>query len=316
MVAFLKDNRVTLGLMFASAVLLSVIHPPLNLSFLAWVAWVPFVLACRPNISARRLMICAYLGGLCFWFGNIYWLMIVSFPGYIAFSIVQAFYWPLLALSIRFVRQKAWPLLLAAPVIFVGAEAIQGVMFTGFGWYFLAHSQYQHLPLIQICDIFGALGVSVLVAMVNGLTVDWIMCKSQTKYYCVLATITMVFLLAGSCWYGCTRLAQTPKHLTDGPLVGSVQPNVPAYVKEEMDNGQLLLDDLIADSNQCFAAGAAMVCWPETMVLAPLNPDYLAASVPTSDPPRYHKQIAELSNDNGCLGLILLTSGYAEVLML
>ncbi|MHC5085737.1 MAG: hypothetical protein ACYSOV_09075 [Planctomycetota bacterium] len=101
MVAFLKDNRVTLGLMFASAVLLSVIHPPLNLSFLAWVAWVPFVLACRPNISARRLMICAYLGGLCFWFGNIYWLMIVSFPGYIAFSIVQAFYWPLLALSIR-----------------------------------------------------------------------------------------------------------------------------------------------------------------------------------------------------------------------
>jgi hypothetical protein len=80
---------------------------------------------------------------------------------------------------------------------------------------------------------------------------------------------------------------------------------VPAYVKEEMDNGQLLLDDLIADSNQCFAAGAAMVCWPETMVLAPLNPDYLAASVPTSDPPRYHS-----------LGLILLTSGYAEVLML
>ena len=310
MVAFLKDNRVTLGLMFASAVLLSVIHPPLNLSFLAWVAWVPFVLACRPDISTRRLMSCAYLAGLCFWFGNIYWLMIVSFPGYIAFSIVQAFYWPLLALSIRFVRQKAWPLLLAAPVIFVGAEAIQGVMFTGFSWYFLAHSQYQHLPLIQICDIFGALGVSVLIAMVNGLTVDWILCKSRAKYYCVLATITMVFLLAGSCWYGCTRLAQTPKHLTDGPLVGSVQPNVPAYVKEEMDNGQLLLDDLIADSNQCFAAGAAMVCWPETMVLAPLNPDYLAASVPNSEPPRYHKQIAELSNDNG---FVLLGAHTANI---
>ena len=76
-------------------------------------------------------MICAYLGGLCFWFGNIYWLMIVSFPGYIAFSIVQAFYWPLLALSVRFIRQKQWPLFLAAPVIFVGAEVIQSVMFTG-----------------------------------------------------------------------------------------------------------------------------------------------------------------------------------------
>ncbi|MFZ9011134.1 MAG: hypothetical protein ACO20W_04490, partial [Anaerohalosphaeraceae bacterium] len=246
MLAFLKENRITVGLMLTSAVLLTVIHPPLNLSFLAWIAWVPFMLVCRPEISTRRLMSCAYLAGLCFWFGNTYWLTIVTFPGYITFSIVQACYWPLLALSIRFIRQKKWLLFMAAPVVFVGAEAIQGVMFTGFSWYFLAHSQYQHLPLIQICDIFGALGVSVLIAMVNGLTVDWILCKGRAKYHCVWVTVTMVLLLAGSCWYGCIRLAQTPKHLTDGPLVGSVQPNVPAYVKEEMDNGQLLLDDLIA----------------------------------------------------------------------
>jgi apolipoprotein N-acyltransferase len=298
-VAFLKDSHITLLLMFASAMLLSVIHPPLNLSFLAWVAWVPFVLACRPDISVRRLMVCAYLGGLCFWFGNIYWLMIVSFPGYIAFSIVQAFYWPLLALSIRFVRQKNWPLFLAAPVIFIGAEAIQSVMFTGFSWYYLAHSQYQHLPLIQICDIFGTLGVSVLIAMVNGLTVDWIMCKGRATRFCVLGTITMVVLLAGSCWYGCFRIAQTPKHLTDGPLVGSVQPNVPAYVKEEMDSGQEILDEMIADSDRCFEAGAVMVCWPETMVLAPMNPMYRKLSVSTNPGPRYHQQIAEHTKDNG-----------------
>ena len=308
-VAFLKDSHITLLLMFASAVLLSVIHPPLNLSVLAWVAWVPFVLACRPNISVRRLMVCAYLGGLCFWFGNIYWLMIVSFPGYIAFSIVQAFYWPLLALSLRFVRQKNWPLFLAAPVIFIGAEAIQSVMFTGFSWYYLAHSQYQHLPLIQICDIFGTLGVSVLIAMVNGLTVDWIMCKGRATRFCVLGSITMVVLLAGSCWYGCFRLAETPKHLTDGPLVGSVQPNVPAWVKEEMSSGQKILDDLIADSNRCFEAGAAMVCWPETMVLAPMNPKYLAVTS-NPDPPRYHKQIAEHTKDNG---YVLFGAHTAEI---
>jgi apolipoprotein N-acyltransferase len=317
-VAFLKDNRITLLLMFASTVLLTVIHPPLNLSFLAWIAWVPFMLACRPSISVRRLIICAYLGGLCFWFGNMYWLVIVSFPGYIAFSIVQACYWPLLAISVRFVLRKRWPLFLAAPIIFVGAEAIQGVMFTGFGWYYLAHSQYEHLQLIQICDIFGALGVSVLVAMINGLTVDWIVCKSRAAQaagsgpqsgrtigrlapsrYCWLATIAMVVLLAGSCGYGCFRLAETPQHLTEGPLLGSVQPNVPAWVKEEMSSGQKLLDDLIADSNQCFQAGAELVCWPETMILAPMNPQYLAMSVANSDPSRYHKQIAEHSKDNG-----------------
>ncbi|OQY05027.1 MAG: apolipoprotein N-acyltransferase [Planctomycetales bacterium 4572_13] len=311
-IGFSKDNRITLLLMFASAVLLSVIHPPLGLSFLAWVAWVPFILACRADMSVQRLMTCAYLGGLSFWFGNMYWLVIVSFPGYIAFSIVQAFYWPLLALSVRFVLRKQWPMFLAAPLIFVGAEAIQGVMFTGFGWYYLAHSQYQHLPLIQICDIFGTLGVSALIAMVNGLTVDWIN-KSRAAQAagsepqgsrvigrlapsrcCWLATIITAILLAGSSVYGCFRLAQTPKHLTKGPLIGSVQPNVPAYVKEEMDNGQKILDDLIADSEKCIEAGAAMVCWPETMVLAPMNRSYLARfdnPLPDIEPQRFHKQI-------------------------
>ncbi len=312
-----------LGLMLASAILLSVIHPPLGLSFLAWVAWVPFMLACRTEISLRRLMVCAYLGGLCFWFGNMHWLYIVTLPGYIAFGFVQACYWPLLALSIRFVLRKNGPLFLTAPLIFVGAEAAQGWLFTGFSWYYLAHSQYQHLPLIQICDIFGTLGVSVLIAMVNGLTVDWIMCKNGAATVMERAqreqcgfrlrltpsitvgaltlgsTVLVAVLIAGACWYGQVRLAQTPDHLTQGPLIGSVQPNVPAWVKEEMDNGQKLLDDLITDSKQCFAAGAAMVCWPETMVLAPMNPQYLAMCAVNSEGPRYHKQITEHTKDNG-----------------
>jgi apolipoprotein N-acyltransferase len=291
-----------LGLMLASAILLTVIHPPLNLSWVAWVAWIPFVLACGATISVRRLLLYTYLAGLCFWFGNLYWLVIVTTPGYIAFSIVQACYWPLLALSVKFVLKKKWPLFLAVPLIFVGAEAIQGWLFTGFSWYYLAHSQYQHLPLIQISDIFGALGVSVLIAMVNGLIaqviLDW---KSKASiritalgYACFIAVLLTLTIV-----YGNHRLNESPAHQTDGPLLGSVQPNVPAWVKEEMSSGQKILDDLIADSNECLQAGAAMVCWPETMVLAPLNPEYLSLCVVNSEPPQYHRQIIGHAKDNG-----------------
>jgi apolipoprotein N-acyltransferase len=333
MVGFFKANYLTLGLMLASAILLTVIQAPFNLSWLAWIAWVPFVLACCPEISIRRLMVCAYLGGLCFWFGNIYWLVIVTTPGYIAFSIAQALYWPLLALSVRFVRQKNWPLVLTAPVIFVGAEAIQGVMYTGFCWYYLAHSQYAHLQLIQICDIFGALGVSVLIAMANGVIADWMLFKSVARSSslssvalakedawargnrvrctqgsaigrlapprCWGATVLVAVLIAGACWYGHVRLTETPDYETIGPLLGSVQPNVPAWVKEEMDNGDEILDDLIADSQKCFEAGAVMACWPETMVLAPMNPKYLSLCVVNSDPPRYHQQIIQHAQKQG-----------------
>jgi len=319
----IKDWLKTAGPMLVSAVLLTVIHPPLNLSWLAWIAWVPFMLACRPEMKLRPLLVCAYLTGLCFWFGNMYWLVIVTTPGYIAFSFVQACYWPLLALSVRYVRRKKIPLFFAAPVIFVGAEAVQGVMFTGFSWYYLAHSQYHLLKLIQICDIFGALGVSVLIAMVNGLVVDWILCKNRAatvmeraqREHCASrlhstpsitvgaltfgATILIGILTAGSLWYGHLRLTETAEFQTEGPVLGSVQPNVPAWVKEEMSSGQKILDDLIVDSQKCFEHGAVMVCWPETMALAPMNPDYLALSVPNSDPPRFRKQILEHANDTG-----------------
>ena len=298
-VHFFRNNTLTLLLMLASAFFLTVIHPPLNWSWLAWVAWVPFVLACRPQMKLRPLLICAYLAGLCFWFGNMYWLVIVTTPGYITFSFVHAFYWPLLAMCVRFIRQKNWPLFLAAPVIFVGAEAVQGWLFTGFSWYYLAHSQFKYLQLIQICDIFGTLGVSVLIAMANGLIAQYLLKQKMLLKGWRVELAIFGALLAGTWLYGDIRLSETPDFQTEGPLLGSVQPNVPAYVKEEMDNGQKILDDLITDSERCFDAGATMVCWPETMVLAPMNPDYLALFTMNSDPPRFHQQIIEHAKDNG-----------------
>ena len=43
---------------------------------------------------------------------------------------------------------------------------------TGFPWYYLAHSQFRHLYLIQIADFAGSLGISLLIAVVNALIVD------------------------------------------------------------------------------------------------------------------------------------------------
>ena len=302
----------TLAGLLLSAVLLTVIYEPFGLAWIAWIAWVPFMLVCGDKISMRRLLIAAYLVGFCWWFYNLHWLYIVTSPGWLSFSLVQGLYWPVLAYCVRFVRRKGRPLFIWAPLLFVGAEALQGYLFTGFSWYFLAHSQYEFLPLIQISDIFGALGVSVLIAMVNGVVTDWLLFNHKKHgltdvrpchprqcngtfarlapwrfYY----TILCVLLLGGACFYGHWRLSQTPAYVTEGPLVGSVQPNVPANVKEEIENGPKILDDLINDSNQCIEAGAELVVWPETMVLAAMNPQYRLHCKEMSDPVQFHKQI-------------------------
>ena len=59
--------------------------------------------------------------------------------------------------------------MVAAPVLWVGLEFVRAYSFTGFPWYFLAHTQHDFLPLIQISDVTGAYGVSFLVAAANAL---------------------------------------------------------------------------------------------------------------------------------------------------
>ncbi len=284
-----------------SAILLTVCQAPFDLSFLAWVAWVPFMLATRPEVSVKRLLTTAYFVGLAYWVGNLYWLQIVTLPGYITFSLSQALYWPILAYCVRFIRQKQWPVFFAAPIIFVGAEAWQGVLYTGFHWYYLGHSQYENLRMIQICDIFGVLGLSTLIAFGNGLFVDLILLRKPRRPGLIGRLTSLRFyeligfhaLLFSTLIYGHCRLTETPQYQTDGPKLGSVQPNVPSHVKEEIENGRMILNELIANSKVCAEAGAVLTAWPETMVLAPINAEYRAVCRDGTDALIFHKFISE-----------------------
>jgi apolipoprotein N-acyltransferase len=62
------------------------------------------------------------------------------------------------------------------------------------------------------------------------------------------------------------------------------------------------MDDLIAASRQCIEAGAVMVAWPETMVLATMNPGYMDYLRPDADALKYHEQILHHSRtDHACI---------------
>jgi apolipoprotein N-acyltransferase len=296
MADFFTEQRFVLAGFILSAILLTLMQAPYDISLLAWAAWVPFILACGPKAPARRLMISAYLVGLLYWLSSLFWLRLVTWPGYIVFSVVFGLYWPLLAVGVRFVRRRGWPLFAVAPLLFVGAEAWQGYLLTGFHWYFLAHSQYANLPLIQICDLFGTLGVSVLLAAGNGLVAQFALSRRRIWTLGNLAGLAVTFaLVTFAMVYGQYRLTQSPQFTTEGPLVGSVQPIVPSNVKEEIGNGPKILNDLIAESRQCIGAGAVMVAWPETMVLAPMNPEFLTYLEPEANARQYQQQILDHS---------------------
>jgi apolipoprotein N-acyltransferase len=272
----------------ASAVMLTVIQPPIDLSALAWVSLVPFVLACTPAARPKSLALAGYLVSLAYWLGNLYWVFPVTIVGWAAFCLYTAVLWPVLALALRYCRIKKLPLFLAVPVLVVAVERLQGLFLGGFFWRFLAHSQYANITIIQIADIFGAAGVSFLIAMVNGLLAELIIAARDKQLLRIaqLAKIAPVCIaVAASILYGRWRISQSKEFIDAGPLVASLQSNVPQSVKraglkaeaERAEKTSMeIFDDLMTSSEAGATAGAELIVWPETMAQAILDADVYA----------------------------------------
>ncbi len=276
-----------------SAVLLSLIQAPIDVSWLAWIAMVPFVLACRPEVRPRTLVLLTWLFGTLYWLANIYWIAPITIAGWIAMGVYLALLWPLLALAIRFCRARSIPLALALPILVVGAERLQGFPLGGFFWRLLGHSQYANITLIQIADIFGVAGISFLIAMVNGALADLILWRISVRRVCtahqpdnpakgkvcdahptrvVAGMVAAVLAVAATLGYGWWRIDQADEIVTEGPLVAALQSNVPQSVKNShMASGDLFAE-LLGMNDAAAKAGAELIAWPETMVQAFLQP--------------------------------------------
>lgn len=292
-------------LLAATAVMLTVIQAPFKLGWLAWFALVPFIYACKKDENTWRIVIVSYIAGTAYWLGNLYWIGYVTAPGYVLLSLSLGLYWPVLGLFIRFFRRTGFPLVLGVPFVFVGAEAWQGTLYTGFNWRLLGHSQWQALPVIQIADIFGTLGISFVIAMVNGLiamlVIDYVQGRKKKLLRSInfISTSAVLVILAAVIMYGNKRISETPDCITKGPLVGSVQPNVPSFMKELSEAGDQILDDLMKDSQACFDAGALLTIWPETMVLTTINREYVELCKEGTRPAVYDETIGKFTENKG-----------------
>lgn len=299
-----------LALPFAvSALLLSVIQAPVDWSFFAWVALVPFVLACAPRVRARSVFLAAYSVAFFYWLVNLYWLAPITVLGWIAMCLYIGLLWPLLALALRFCRSKRVPLFLAVPVLVVGAERLQGFPLGGFYWRLLGHSQYSSITLIQIADIFGAGGVSFLVAMVNGLFGDLIIFalsrwrrQRAPLGIVILGTVVTAVAVAATIGYGRWRIGQTAEFAGNGPLVAALQSNVPQSVKGNHEKSKDIFDELMASNVAAQAAGAELVVWPETMVQAILDPGlWPLLAGPLDQDKAFHQALSENARGNAYL---------------
>ena len=289
----------------ATAAMLTVIQSPIGWSLLAWVAFVPFIFVCCRDDKPRCFFLVTYAVSVCYWAINLYWVFPVTSAGWVTACLYMALLWPVLAVCLRFCRAKRVPLFLAAGVLIVGIERLQGFFLGGFFWRFLAHSQYQNITIIQIADIFGAGGVSFLIAMVNGQVAELILdarsCKRMFKPGSLLRAGLVGALLVASIVYGRWRIGQAEQFVEPGPLAASLQSNVPQSVKQTFESGDDLFNDLMVYSKAAVEADAELIVWPETMVQAMLDTDVWPVLTSPESHIALDKALREHSKDNAFL---------------
>ncbi len=87
-------------LFILSALLLTVIQAPIDWPFLAWVAFVPFVLACSPQARTRPLARAAFVVGYVYWLVNLYWIQPITTLGWLGMGLYLSLFWLLPALAV------------------------------------------------------------------------------------------------------------------------------------------------------------------------------------------------------------------------
>jgi len=223
------------GLALVTLLLKSLIYAPLSIWPVAFVCLVPWVIAIGTASEARRVYVYSYLLGVAFFLLNLRWLYVAAGPWYVPMAAYLGIYFPLMACPLRHVvRRRRLPLGVVLPVIWTGCEMLRAVAFSGFPWFFLSHSLYEVLTLVQICDLVGAYGVSFLVTAVNGAIADVVLAviaarsaskPAPNRRQARVSVVFALVLLAATCVYGRIQLlADTSR---PGPRIAVIQGDYP-----------------------------------------------------------------------------------------
>lgn len=279
-----------LGASCLSALLMWGAFTPLDFGPLAWLSLVPLLTLVRLPRPARWMYSAIYLGGLAFWASSLQWMRLGHPTMYIAWgalSIYMALYFPLF---VGLCRVAVWrlcvPLTVAGPIVWVGLELLRGYLLTGFSWYYLAHSQYRWIELIQISDLVGAYGVSFLIALVAACTAELLPVSLLARLGLlpvssasggvgvpsaagrIVRVASCLAVFAAVLGYGYAR--RSGNEFGAGPRIALVQGNVTSEVKHDPQDWPKIQRRHEVLTGLAVQHQPDLIIWPETMFRWPL----------------------------------------------
>jgi apolipoprotein N-acyltransferase len=259
---------VNFALSIFTAVLLILIFPRYDFTWLAPVALSPLLIACAHEASWKRRFLQGWAGGFVFWFGVCTWIQFVlevhggmgrwgGWGSFVLFAILKGLHMAVFAGLAGFVMNRWWAIP-ASAALWTGLERTHGPF--GFAWLDLGNAGINMPVLMRLAPVTGVYGLSFVFAMIACAVALIVMKRPR----CELAWLLVLPLI---CFLPAPRIAP-PTHQA---LV--VQPNIDT--EAEWTTG------LLAETERQLALlsrsrDAEIVIWPEMPVPFYLNnPEFL-----------------------------------------
>ena len=275
--------RRDIGWALLSGALVTLPFLDFSLSLLAWIAFIPLILALRGK-SPRQGAALGLVAGSVFGYAGIYWLARVTFPGYFVLAAYLALYWAAWgAVIAAFISRRPGRLWWGGAAAWVALEFLRAHLFTGFPWNLLGVSQARNLSLVQAASFLGVYGVSGAVILFNTSFAQFIIsfrAGRKARFPRYLPPLAAVLILLTLLCYGQGRLRRKE---TGGETLALtlVQGGIAQELKWDPALAAGHLRTYLDLSRRALPSRPGLIVWPESAL-----PYYLAE---TSGSPAYRK---------------------------
>lgn len=285
-----KRKQLLLGLI--SGVLLGLSFPPVPVPYFAFVALIPYLFVIESREGLGEINRFTYFTMFFFNITTLYWVgswtadadpflliagTLLMFWNPILFLIPSTFYY----LSKKYIDKTF--ALYGLPVFWIFYEYIYTVSDFRFPWLTLGNSQPYFLPFIQIADIIGVYGLTLIILYINIFLFKITKKLLSEKRFSWRHGITTLLLFFVPMIYGAVRMSNF-EFPDKKASVGLIQPNLNPWKKWDAGNLNEKLDLYFELSQRAIDDGAEIVVWPESAL-----PVYLLSGSYQKEADRIHE---------------------------
>lgn len=246
--------------------------PAFEQSWLAWVCLVPVLWALdHDHLRSRDALGLGLTMGLVVELGTMGWVYHAlrhgaalpagwALAGFLTLGALQALPFGAWAWAVRRLRARGIAVGLSGPVLLVLVEWLGLAAFPSF----LANTQYRNLLLVQSLDLWGPLGIDVLLAATSGVvyqTIAWLVRRRGPRPF--VPALALGAVIGATFVYGAMVLQDvedTAAHPEAELRIGVVQPGA----RRGLLDAALELRRSREQSLEVIRQGADLVVWPES----------------------------------------------------